>query len=247
METLEHNGAIFTKATVLAKRLGYTTDYIGQLCRAGKVEAKLVGRAWFVREDTLLNHKADRYKSVRPAEILLKHNTESYAVPVHTEDKVQVYPRLSKHLHRSFEMGGGTAPLHAASVSPQSERQGKAHYDSDSGTLHPEFHYLKEVVEPEVVEEEVVEPTEPALKISIRNETARPKKLYFEPLAEVSLSGDLTIQNLDAEGSEQAYYPAHSAASSNGERSTTSSVCTHCCSGLTVSQFYSCSAASNDS
>jgi hypothetical protein len=201
METLEHNGAIFTKATVLAKRLNYTTDYIGQLCRAGKVEAKLVGRAWFVREDTLTNHKADRYKSVRPAEILSKSNAFTYEVPVHTTEKVQVFPRVSKHLHRSHDYQSTIAPVNTAVDTSVNSTAITSRYDEDTHVLHPDFHYLKQVTEVEEPEEEAVEAPLSAQKISIRNETARPKKLYFEPLAEVSLSGSLKIQNLDAEGS----------------------------------------------
>lgn len=36
----------------------YTSDYIGQLCRGGKLECKMVGRTWFVTEESLHLHKA---------------------------------------------------------------------------------------------------------------------------------------------------------------------------------------------
>src|SRR3989344_5951211 len=36
----------------------YTNDYIGQLCRAGKVNGKLIGRIRFVDEASLLAYKA---------------------------------------------------------------------------------------------------------------------------------------------------------------------------------------------
>jgi len=38
---------------------GYTKDYIGQLCRGKKVNAQLVGRTWYVEEESLLAHKQD--------------------------------------------------------------------------------------------------------------------------------------------------------------------------------------------
>jgi hypothetical protein len=40
-----------------SEETGYTSDYIGQLCRHGKIPAKLVGRTWFVDFESLLNHK----------------------------------------------------------------------------------------------------------------------------------------------------------------------------------------------
>ena len=36
---------------------GYTNDYIGQLCRAGKLNSERVGRAWFVDIEQLLSYK----------------------------------------------------------------------------------------------------------------------------------------------------------------------------------------------
>lgn len=37
---------------------GYAKDYIGQLCRMGKIDAKLIGRNWFVSESSLKAHKS---------------------------------------------------------------------------------------------------------------------------------------------------------------------------------------------
>jgi hypothetical protein len=36
---------------------GYAKDYIGQLCREGRVEARLVGRSWYVREAGIKDHR----------------------------------------------------------------------------------------------------------------------------------------------------------------------------------------------
>ena len=36
---------------------GYAKDYIGQLCREGRVEARLVGRSWYVREAAIRDHR----------------------------------------------------------------------------------------------------------------------------------------------------------------------------------------------
>src|SRR4029078_297853 len=37
--------------------VGYTSDYVGQLCRGKKIEAHLFGRNWYVPEKAILNHK----------------------------------------------------------------------------------------------------------------------------------------------------------------------------------------------
>lgn len=40
-----------------AKLTGYAKDYVGQLCREGKVEARLVGRNWYVLEGSIMEHR----------------------------------------------------------------------------------------------------------------------------------------------------------------------------------------------
>lgn len=63
MEPVFLNGKEFVKASEAAKAHGYTNDYIGQLCRGGKIDAKLVGRTWYVNIDSLLEHRKGRYRS----------------------------------------------------------------------------------------------------------------------------------------------------------------------------------------
>lgn len=40
-----------------AKITGYAKDYIGQLCREGRVPARLVGRSWYVLESAIHDHR----------------------------------------------------------------------------------------------------------------------------------------------------------------------------------------------
>lgn len=57
------------KKYISAKRAsqitGYNSDYIGQLCRKGSLECRLVGRSWFVEEKSLENHKTEASKTPR--------------------------------------------------------------------------------------------------------------------------------------------------------------------------------------
>lgn len=63
MNTVVVNGKNYVKARDIARDLGYTADYVGQLCRAEKVDAQLVGRSWYVNKESLQAHKRDRYRS----------------------------------------------------------------------------------------------------------------------------------------------------------------------------------------
>ncbi|MSU74743.1 DNA-binding protein [Candidatus Kaiserbacteria bacterium] len=40
-----------------AKATGYAKDYVGQLCREGRVPARLVGRSWYVLESAIQDHR----------------------------------------------------------------------------------------------------------------------------------------------------------------------------------------------
>ena len=40
-----------------AKITGYAKDYIGQLCREGRVPARLIGRGWYVLESAIQDHR----------------------------------------------------------------------------------------------------------------------------------------------------------------------------------------------
>ena len=64
----------YIKASTIAKHLGYTSDYVGQLCRSGKVDAQLVGRSWFVAEDSLREYKHGTKRSnVAKSKAAVKH------------------------------------------------------------------------------------------------------------------------------------------------------------------------------
>jgi hypothetical protein len=65
METLTLNGKEYVKASKAAKDLGYASDYVGQLCRTGSVEAHLVGRTWYVNPETLGAHRLEKKRNSR--------------------------------------------------------------------------------------------------------------------------------------------------------------------------------------
>jgi hypothetical protein len=200
METLEHNGVTYVKVSVLAKRFNYTTDYIGQLCRQGKVEAKLVGRSWFVRESSLLEHGSDRLKNTRPNEILSKINAKSLSDSEGMSTRVNIFPQLSKHSHRTLF---ADAPHHVAiHITPEPavyQTSSSPRYSPDVSESLPTFNYLKPIVskplEPVVTEARHVV----GKKISVHAETKGPKKLVFSSLPEVSLRGSLLVHSLDTE------------------------------------------------
>ena len=48
-----------------AKITGYAKDYVGQLCREGRVEARLVGRNWYVLDSAIREHRFGKGETVQ--------------------------------------------------------------------------------------------------------------------------------------------------------------------------------------
>ncbi len=55
----------YITATDAARLTGYTNDYVGQLCRAGKVEGRVIGRTRYVCRESLQAYDAESKKVVR--------------------------------------------------------------------------------------------------------------------------------------------------------------------------------------
>lgn len=54
---LYFDGKQYISSSRAAKISGYVNDYIGQLCRDGKLECRMVGRSWYVSFESLISHK----------------------------------------------------------------------------------------------------------------------------------------------------------------------------------------------
>ena len=50
-------GKNYISARRASKLMNYAQDYVGQLCRGGKVDARMIGRSWFVTEESLKAHR----------------------------------------------------------------------------------------------------------------------------------------------------------------------------------------------
>jgi hypothetical protein len=194
MDTLQHNGSLYVKASVLAKRHRYTTDYIGQLCRQNKVDAQLVGRAWYVNEHSLLNHKIDRKKDTRQNEIISKNATENDESSV----RVNVHSVTSKKTFKQF-----FSPELPAPVNHHWQNRAVAYVD-DAATLVPQ---VTNKIRKSIIEAVSVSPVSTSVPVNLaESETLEvhvspdsKKHLTFTELPEVALGGVLAIENMDTE------------------------------------------------
>lgn len=123
MKSLVIDGKEFVKGSILARELHYTSDYIGQLCRAGKVEARLVGRSWYVEKDSVLHHKANRYQNTisttldhdttTPVYTFYSHSSNQNKRVVYSNDATDLLPVISPK-KVAYEPVIAEVPVHLA-------------------------------------------------------------------------------------------------------------------------------------
>lgn len=85
MQQLVLDGVDYVPLKIAAAQTGYEKNYLGQLCRAGKVDGRLVGRNWYVNIESLEKHTSLDYGD---------RGTTAF-VGSRSESRPTVFPRLS--------------------------------------------------------------------------------------------------------------------------------------------------------
>lgn len=65
MQKITFGNKEYKKASEIAKQFRYTQDYVGQLCRSGKVDARLVGRVWYVEPTSVQAYRRTKHTSLK--------------------------------------------------------------------------------------------------------------------------------------------------------------------------------------
>jgi hypothetical protein len=108
-----------------AKVTGYAKDYVGQLCREGRVPARLVGRSWYVLESALHDHRFGAPQpTVAPAAVSAPEHLQSdpdvlpptWSSARYEPDTAPEMPQLSKNEPQSEPTVAEESPGEAAST-----------------------------------------------------------------------------------------------------------------------------------
>ncbi|GEM_PF-915938 len=178
MDTVTLDGVEYVKAAVAAKQFRYTADYIGQLCRGKKVDARLVGRTWFVNIQSIKDHKKARHQ--KPPEPVVKgfESTTTDVVPRKNVRRISVIAPIKAATRKHIsEQGSRTA----------TERRLRVRYELDDENLIPTLH-RKETKPPRTIHIEHVD----AKHLSIGG-TRKTTNFEAEALPDVALSGKLAV------------------------------------------------------
>jgi len=77
MDEIDFGGEKYIASKKAAKMVSYTNDYVGQLCREGRVKCRRIGREWYVNENSLLEHKKNNQSKKKKSSTTPQNNEEN--------------------------------------------------------------------------------------------------------------------------------------------------------------------------
>lgn len=190
------DGVEYVRASVAAKRFRYTSDYIGQLCRAKKVNARLVGRSWYVNLASVEKYQTTRHQKTSDDSSKTTHQEVSVRASTKEKHNTVVTGRsavASRLKSTTLKQLADQERLQAGEV-----RTLRVSYEPDHGNLFPEL--TKHVTaSPRYLKVAQAEAT----KLGISGD--RDSTASFTPteMPEISLSGKLSVTEYD-DGAESA-------------------------------------------
>src|SRR3989344_8941318 len=96
MDEIYLSGTRFVSARRASQITGYAADYLGQLCRAGRLHGKLVGRNWYIDETAALEHRK-RYKRASEEDVALgTYELKKGGFLRYEADRRSLIPEVSK-------------------------------------------------------------------------------------------------------------------------------------------------------
>lgn len=122
-------GKTYISARRAALLINYAQDYVGQLCRAGKLDCTMVGRSWFVTEESLLAHRENAIDSSSDRASKIAKAVEAAVAPVvspiqtsevsssiattyiYESDTKSALPELNKKVPAMFTLPGNLSDL----------------------------------------------------------------------------------------------------------------------------------------
>ncbi|HEX2792152.1 MAG TPA: helix-turn-helix domain-containing protein [Candidatus Paceibacterota bacterium] len=98
MDELTISGKTYISSKQAAKITGYAKDYVGQLCREGRVDAKLVGRNWYVLEESIREHRFGKEEAAAAPESAPETSessvTDSWSAPQYRTEEASMLPPI---------------------------------------------------------------------------------------------------------------------------------------------------------
>lgn len=179
MKKISFNGKEYIRASEIAKKFRYTQDYVGQLCRSKKVDARLVGRNWYVVADSVSSYRKTKHATQKKD--AAKKDPAPKARSPRSKKRLQVEPVLRAKTLRVAKQGSQAQSVHTA-------------YSSDATATIP-------VLKPDQVSSSkaasIKVKKRTAVAVPVASEQKKSTKFSSEKLPEIALSGKLSVIDSD--------------------------------------------------
>jgi len=187
----------YVKASEIAKRFRYTQDYVGQLCRNKKVDARLVGRTWYVEADSVAEYRKTKHSTQKSTATKVALNTKSKRNP--NPKSVAAVPRSKtlKSTQRPADTSNSTTAVTYSgdtevSIPIVRKAEGARSLTVTSDTASTNS--TKEA--PDTKPAQTKKPTQ---KIKIKKSGPQKTNYSTEKMPEISLSGKLIVKETSNE------------------------------------------------
>lgn len=117
---IDHKKYISSKQA--AEATGYAKDYIGQLCREGRIPARLIGRSWYVLESALHDHRFGAEEPKKATGEDKKEKTsaidQTWEAPKYKSETAEYFPSINKLLDEKPKVTAIAQNVEASGSSP---------------------------------------------------------------------------------------------------------------------------------
>ena len=128
MDELIFAGNKYISSKRASKLTGYTTDYIGQMCRGDKIDCRLVGRNWYINERVLDEQKKNFKKEQAGRIEEIKYKKLDLEPMYYSSDERSNNPEISKIYEEASDEDEEKIPVHIIKKPEISiERHGQSH------------------------------------------------------------------------------------------------------------------------
>ncbi len=197
MKTVVLDGKSYTKASEVAVQFGYTADYIGQLCRGKKIDARLVGRTWFVYVPSVEAHRDQRYAYQKGQAQTVEPKAIYNILPEHSSSSQSVDMTSKKYIKRVVPAPLSHRPFRPDATPSETFFNPRPKYEPDEYALNPKITRDARIT---LLKVGIADSERVPVASSKRTETT----LRPEPLPEVVLRGSLPVRALHYDDSDDA-------------------------------------------
>lgn len=144
---LYFDGKKFISSSRAAQISGYANDYIGQLCRGGKLDCRMVGRSWYVSFDSLHDHQKSNVlasKNRNKKSLLLTPSVNSQFEENQSASEVNAVSEIETPISSSSEKTSETSEIVPVPVTLAPLPISSGFSESDNlSTRHRDTHHKK--------------------------------------------------------------------------------------------------------